>query len=204
MTVLEVPYKTQFSAGACGLAAFEMVLRYFRPSRATQFSQRKMFKKLAKTEPHGSGNYSVLANDILKLALGRNLHAGIGEISTDPMEIGEQLEYFIVRNNVPVIACQRYSDDQPMLGHYRVIYGLHEGGVLLHDPCPNNGGKGLSWSIDKVHDYWRKTGQNVVGGVAIWLSSDALINPPLAPLPTPASQELVESEWAKLTYPENM
>jgi hypothetical protein len=52
--VLDVPYVQQVAETACGAAAFEMVLKFFRPDAT--FSQAEMYQRLKQAEPQGSGN----------------------------------------------------------------------------------------------------------------------------------------------------
>ncbi len=175
MTILQVPYREQFLPEACGAAAFEMVFRHFRSS---SFSQRKFYNKYA--QPHGSGNYRITSKDIVAEATNTNFNADWGRMNPDPAEMARQIGHFVCTEHIPIIACQKYTDQEPHLGHFRVIIGIDGDQVTLHDPCKRTGGKGVQWPISKLRDYWKPTGENVTGGVTIWIADDAVQNP-LAP-----------------------
>nr|WP_244500972.1 papain-like cysteine protease family protein [Methyloceanibacter marginalis] len=174
------PVPTTMCAMGLRLAAFEMV---FRSLRSSSFSQEKFYQKMAKPEHYGSANLSVDAENIVRLARNRGLHAAWGRVSPDVLAMTNQIACFIDRARVPLIACQRYSDDERHLGHYRVVVGLDDSGVILHDPCPKTGGQAVRWPLTKLHDYWSRTGENVTGGVAIWIAKREIECPLDADLP---------------------
>jgi len=178
--MLEIPYKKQIHHNACAIAALEMVYRYYRPSMAAKFSQRKEFQKLKELEPHGSGNFRVSTDNIIKLARKKRLYANWGRVSSDPDVLYQQIEYFIKDQKIPLIVCQRYTVQQPQIGHFRVLLGVYKDEFFLHDPCPKTGGPMLRLGIDKCIDCWRYTGANVTGGVAVWVA-DRELNSPLEP-----------------------
>jgi Papain-like cysteine protease AvrRpt2 len=166
---LRVPFRQQISDAACGVAALEMVIKYY--SQASPFSQRKFVRRLGEHEPHGSGKLRISTQDLVNAACARRFLAGWGRIKPDVKTLMRQLDCFL-NAGVPVIACQRYTDAEPQLGHFRVIYGLEGQRVMIHDPCPKTGGRDLCWSVETLFDYWRQTGLNVTGGVAIWIAKE--------------------------------
>ncbi len=88
-----------------------------------------------------------------------------------------QISHFIHIEKIPLIACQKYTDRLPLLGHFRVIIGIENNEVILHDPCPDTGGQNLIWPIKKLREHWKRTGNNVTGGVAIWISKEMVESP---------------------------
>jgi len=179
MEVLEVPYRAQVNQYACGLAAFEMALRYV--GKKGPFSQVKYYKKLAETEPHGSGTLRVTTEHVVALAKNRGLSAAWGRVSPEIQELSDQLRYFLHDQKLPLIACQRKCDDEPHLGHFRVIVGLDRNEVVFHDPCPRSGGRALRCPLGLFRDQWAHTGANVTGGVALWLAKQVPQNDSLEP-----------------------
>jgi len=175
---LPVPFRSQITEAACGAAALEMVIRYY--SNVSPFSQRKFVRRLGEREPHGSGRFRISSDDLVNAARARQFLAGWGRVSPDVEALASQLGHFL-NAGVPVIACQRYTDAQPWLGHFRVICALEGQTAIIHDPCPRTGGRALRWSVEKLFDYWRQTGLNVTGGVAIWVAKQPLAIDPLLP-----------------------
>lgn len=182
MSALSVPFKKQISIDACSVAAFEMVYRYFHPSALSKFSQQKTFRMLTEKEPHGSGNLRVSSDKLTTYARQRNFKSGWGRVSRDQAEAITQLNYFLETSKIPVIACQRYTDEWPLIGHFRVIFGIEGSDVLLHDPAF---GPDQRWPIEKMLDYWRPTGENVTGGVVIWIARQELEHIPVRIEPNP-------------------
>lgn len=179
--MLDVPYSMQINEHACGAACFEMVFRYYRSSNLSKFSQRKIFRNSSNLEPHNSGNRRIDSERLVDLASKRGFCAGIGRVSTDPKQRIEQINHFLIKEKVPLIACQRFTDDLPLLGHFRVILAVSYHEIVFHDPHPTEGGEALRWNADKFFDYWKYTGGNVTGGVAIWIA-DRQLDSPLDPL----------------------
>ena len=167
--MLDVPFTKQFSQAACGAAAFEMVLKFLR-SRSTSFSQKTFYNKLAELEPHHSGNYRITTDNIVSSARNRHLKAGWGRVSPKLDQMAQQIDHFLASEKIPLIACQKYLAEQPELGHFRVIVGIEGDQVTLHDPCPETGGKNIQWPLEKLKENWKRTGDNVTGGTAIWLA----------------------------------
>ena len=175
--MLDVPYFKQINDSACGAAALQMVYKFLRPSKLSAFSQQKIFRKLvcpAATDPTKG---KINSDDIISAAVNRKLHAKWGRVSLEPQERLEQLTYFLTAEVVPIIACQRFTAEEPKLGHFRVLLAADANSVTFHDPHPQTGGEGLTWAIDKFVDFWRFTSPDVTGGVAIWIADRELQSP---------------------------
>ncbi|MGB8275701.1 MAG: papain-like cysteine protease family protein [Alphaproteobacteria bacterium] len=186
MQPLPVSFFEQIKDGACGAAAFEMVFRYYRPSRSLNFSQMKLFKKQREREPHGSGSYRITTEELVTVAQNKRFHAGWGRVSPDAVILAQQVRHFVETEQVPLIACQRYTDAEYTIGHFRVITGIDDKAIQFHDPCPKTGGESIVWPLNRFIDHWKQTGQNVTGGVAIWIAKSPFKNNPLLPdLPNP-------------------
>ncbi len=181
MTKLTVPFYRQISEHSCGAAALEMVVRYYRRSKSTKFSQTKMFRSFAEHEPLGTGNYRITSDNIISYARNRGFHAGWGRVSPAQEVLKNEVTYFVDNLSIPLIVCQRYTDDLYKLGHFRVIIGIEETGVILHDPDQKSGGAHQEWTWDKLLDHWKQTGPNVTGGVTIWIANDPIPQNPLSP-----------------------
>lgn len=176
-----MPFFPQRNEWACGAAAFEMAYRYLRPSRLSKLNVDKLFRRNAEGDPHARASARIAIEDIVAAANARGLHSAWGIVSADPIRMVEQLRHFVGTLRIPVIACQRFTDDDRLAGHYRVVYGVSIDGVLLHDPHVGHGGPSQSWSYDKLIAAWRPSGKNVVGGAAIWIAADPLPSNALMP-----------------------
>lgn len=80
------------------------------------------------------------------------------------------LKILVVDNKIPIIVCQKFTEEQPIIGHFRIVLGIDENFVYLHDPNSEIGGLKLKWSINKFMDFWQWTGDNVTGGVFCFIS----------------------------------
>jgi ABC-type bacteriocin/lantibiotic exporter with double-glycine peptidase domain len=161
---LQVRFYKQRSENDCGAAALKMVLQYY--SHNTQFSPARFFRKRAEKEPYGSGNYRITTGEIVVAAKDRSFSAGWRRVSPVLPELIQQVTHFVHTLATPLIACQRVSDREYLCGHFRVIVGIEDAGVVLHDPYSTT----LRWGWEKLSDYWRTTGANVTGGVSIWIA----------------------------------
>jgi hypothetical protein len=183
MDILDVPFTHQISENACGAAALEMVYRYFRPSKLSKFSQQKVYQRRREAEPHGSGGYRISTDDMVAIAQQRGFFAAWGRVNPEVDAMTRQIKQFIVTERIPLIACQRYDDQNHLFGHFRVIIGIDDDdGIIFHDPCAKIGGPARSANLASFLHLWRPTGENVTGGVAIWIGKRALAADPLLPL----------------------
>ena len=71
---------------------------------------------------------------------------------------------------IPVIVCQKFTEEQPLIGHFRIVLGVDKEKIYLHDPNPEIGGPNIEWAIEKFIDFWKPTGDNVTGGILIFVS----------------------------------
>lgn len=179
MTILSVPFHRQISEFASGTAALEMVVRYHHPSKLTKFSQSKIHNRLRQLQPDPGRTYRAKIEDLVRAAQWRGFQAGWGRVSTSIPTMAQHVRYFIETVRIPLIVCQRRTDQDFSFGHFRVVVGI-EGDVVLHDPHPETGGANLRWSLDKLDDYWRTTGAAVSGGVAIWINDTPVSPSPLS------------------------
>ncbi|MGD9544979.1 C39 family peptidase [Methylocystis sp.] len=179
--ILSIPYCQQRKNDYCGAAALEMVFRYYRPSKLTKFNQDRIFRTLAKREPMGSGSYRINGDDLIETARKRGFCAGWGRVHPNLRALRAQTVEIVVNRGIPLIACQRFTNARPELGHFRVIVGVAADYVVVHDPHPEFGGAAQKWSWEKISDYWRYTGLNVTGGVAIWVAPEPLPDNLLCP-----------------------
>ena len=179
MTILAVPFHKQMSEFASGAAALEMVVRYHHPSKLTKFSQSKIYNKLKQLAPHSGDAYRTTIDDLIKAADWRGFRTGWGRVSPIIPTMAQHVRYFIETARIPLIVCQRRTDQDFLFGHFRVVIGI-EGDVILHDPHPETGGANLCWPLDKLDDYWRTTGANVSGGAAIWIGNTLIGANPLS------------------------
>jgi hypothetical protein len=75
------------------------------------------------------------------------------------------LKVLVKGKKIPVIVCQKFTETQPLIGHFRIVLGMDKKNVYLHDPSIEIGGANISWPINKFMDFWQPTGANVTGGI---------------------------------------
>jgi hypothetical protein len=122
---------------------------------------------LKEAELHGSGYDRISAAALAKHAVEAGYSVfGVTINRLDPQSMLAAIDEFLARK-IPLIACQRYELDQPLIGHFRVITGRNKKRIFAHDPCPRIGGANFAYSFDKFADAWIESGENVTGGVAI-------------------------------------
>jgi hypothetical protein len=177
MNVLEVPYVEQLFETSCGIAAFEMLYKYFRLDAS--FSQQEAFNALREQTP-GDTSTRVTVPAIISLAREKGLHSGWGRVSIIRSEFVQQIRFFVENERVPLIACQQWHGNET-LGHYRVIICIDDQEIAFHDPEPNTDGRARRVSLETFNSQWLWTpGGNVTGGVVIWIA-DRDISPPVGP-----------------------
>ena len=113
---------------------------------------------------------------IVDYARKREFMSDWGRVRPDPVELVKQVKHFTETENLPIIVCQQWRQN-PNLGHYRVVIGIDDEGVVFHDPEPGVGGPNLQLSLSEFMDQWRPTGGNVTGGVAIWIANREILSP---------------------------
>ncbi|MGO7686257.1 hypothetical protein ACC696_16560 [Rhizobium ruizarguesonis] len=166
--VLEVKFVQQETEVDCGAAAFEMVFRFLRPSKLSKFDRKKFFKKFQKNDPHTRGSLRIDTDDLVQAAPNRGLksHLCVAFPTEDGMV--EMFKGLLYNDRVPIIVCQRLSDEMPLCGHFRVVIGCTDTEVIFHDPT---GEQGVRWPVPRFFDYFKRTGLNVEGGVCLVIST---------------------------------
>ena len=171
MKNLSVPFVYQYNSNACGAAALEIIYKYFEVSN---ISQEDIFEKYKKLEPHGSGNYYISTGDLISDARSRDFHAEKYQINYNSIENISLLKE-LLEQEIPIIVCQQYTKEKPLIGHFRVVIGIDNDFVYFHDPSQKIGGENLKQSYQEFFDYWQPTGKNVIGGRFYVISK----NPPI-------------------------
>ncbi len=165
MDLLSVPYKSQINNHACGAAALEMVYKFYG---FNDVSQQEIVNQYQEFEPHGSGNLCITTDNLVEDARKRGFHSEWKRANLN-LQVDDLLTAW-VNSRMPIIVCQKYTDEQPLLGHCRVFLGFDGQYVNFHDPCTETGGSNLRWPKDKFVDFWKATGKNVTGGVYVIIS----------------------------------
>lgn len=161
---INVPFVSQISKNACGAAVLEMVYGYYG---LKNISQKAIFDKYKRLEPHGSGNNIISTSNLVSDASGRGFLSFWAKVDYTSKEDSRDLFIRLVMNSkIPIIACQKFTDKEPLIGHFRIVVGVKDNIVYVHDPFLMDGAF-QEWDIDKFMDYWQPTGQNVTGGVFI-------------------------------------
>ncbi len=167
MKKLEVPYIHQINKNACGAAVLEMVYQYYG---LKDFSQQDLMSKYQQLESHGSGNFQLTTDTLVFDARSRGFNAGwIRANWINPTDSISLLQ-MLINAGIPIIVCQTFTNDQPLIGHFRIVLGIDESKVYLHDPNLEIGGSNIEWSIEKFLYFWRQTGNNVTGGILIFIN----------------------------------
>lgn len=167
MKKLEVPYISQIDINTCGAAALEMVYQYYG---LQEFSQQELMDKYKELESHGSGNFQLTTDTLIFDARSKGFNAGwIRANWVNPTDSVSLLR-MIINADIPPIVCQTFTNSQPLIGHFRVVLGIDESKVYLHDPNLEIGGENIEWSLEKFLYFWRQTGNNVTGGILIFIS----------------------------------
>lgn len=162
---LKVPYISQVNDAACGPAVLEMVYKYYG---IANISQENIFNKYKEFEPLGSGNYRLTTVNLVNDALGMGFSSFWARADyNDKEKIVDLLRRLVIDSKIPLIVCQKFTNEQPQLGHFRIVVGMKNNIVYIHDPHVKDGGAFKEWSIDKFMEFWKPTGSNVTGGIFI-------------------------------------
>jgi hypothetical protein len=171
MKTLPVPFRLQKSEYSCAAASLEMAAARYKPNENTETLQEDIVKELSEPVPDGTDNAGIPGNKLIAKARQLGFRADGGRVSPDLDQMIEQVTRCITEYGMPLIAYQRLTNEEPLIGHCRVIFGVSENGVILHDPHPE-GGPNLNWDWSKLRDFWLRTGKNVTGGVAVWVGDE--------------------------------
>jgi predicted double-glycine peptidase len=166
MKVLNVPFVQQMDDNSCGAAALEMVYRYFG---IKDVSQEEIYEKYKKLEPHNTGNFRLDTESLVADAQNHGFRSDWKKLDLSSKDYVFQALSLLVENDILVIVCQQFTEEDKIIGHFRVVVGVNDGKIILHDPHPKIGGPNLEWSVDKFINLWEETGLNVVGGVYIYI-----------------------------------
>jgi len=159
----KTPYVKQFNENACGPAVLEMIYRYYGIKNV---SQEKIYEEYRELDSHSPGNYLMTTDNIVIDARKRGFASFWGRADYDNIEnTVKLLKVFIEKLKTPVIVCQKFSEEEPLIGHFRIVLSLDKDFIYLHDPYI--GVRFQKWPIQKFFDFWKPTGLNVTGGVFI-------------------------------------
>ena len=174
--ILSVPYKSQIGEYACGLACLEMVERYYKSSKLHSFNQVKLYRRLKQQNNDLNVNFCN-TDDIVSAARSRKFESDWGRFSPDIATMASQINWFIVKKEVPLIICHRASPNTN-LGHFKVVIGIDSDNLFLHDPLAKVG-PNIKMKFEEFREQWKPIDRLfVTGGVAIWISL-SLLDPPL-------------------------
>lgn len=168
MKILKIPYIPQININACGAAVLEMVYKYYG---LKDISQQELMDKYQELEPHGSGNFMMTTDNLIQDARARGFNAWWAKANyLSAQDSISLLKLLVEKNGVPVIVCQKFSEQEPLIGHFRIVVGIDDDSVYLYDPYVKLDGSKLQWSVNKFMEFWQPTGQNVTGGIFCFIS----------------------------------
>ena len=161
---LKVSYISQINENACGAAVLEMVYKYYGLKNV---SQEEIFNKYQELEPHGSGNLRITTDNLISDALSRGLHSFWARSNYGNRASVLDLLQRVISSRIPLIVCQKFTDEQPQMGHFRIVVGIRGNVIYVHDPHAGLGGAYKKWGVEKFLEFWQPTGDNVTGGVFV-------------------------------------
>jgi len=161
---LQVPFVYQINDNACGAAVLEMIYRYYG---INNIDQRGIFNQYREIEPALGKELRIATDSLIRDAANRGFQADWDRADYEKRDKSIELLKNFVNDGIPIIVCQQFTKEQPLIGHFRVVVGIGGGTIYLHDPHPKYGGRSLKWSLDQFMDFWQPTGPNVTGGVYI-------------------------------------
>lgn len=164
---IKVPYIKQVNDNACGSAVLEMIYKFYG---LKDVSQEVIFEKYKVLEPHGTGNFRLDTDSLVSDALGRGFLSFWAKVDfNNEQSVADLLRTLVISKKIPLIVCQKFTDEKQHegLGHFRVVVGITNDTVYVHDPHPTFGGAFQEWNIQKFIEYWKPTGNNVTGGVFV-------------------------------------
>jgi Papain-like cysteine protease AvrRpt2 len=195
VTTLPVPFRPQKFKYSCAAASLEMAAARYKPDENPESWQEDMVEELSEPVPDGTDNTGIPGNKLIAKARQLGFRADGGRVSPDLNQMIEQVTRCITKYGMPLIAYQRLTNEEPFIGHCRVIFGVCENGVILHDPHPDKGGSNLNWNWGKLQDFWLRTGENVTGGVAVWVGDRD------GPEPDDVLLPIEPNTWLSHTWP---
>ena len=166
--MLKVPYVKQINEAACGVAALEMVYKWYG---VTNFFQEKTFNAYKALEPHNTGNLRITTDDLVKNARDNGFNSGWLRVNYASVEDSLfALKIFLNKVKIPIIVCQQSKTD-PRLGHFKVVIDVKDREIFFHDPNQVLNGENLNCPIETFLKCWQPTGYNVTGGVFIFITN---------------------------------
>ncbi|MCZ7480544.1 papain-like cysteine protease family protein [Rhizobium rhizogenes] len=172
--VLDVRFIQQDTELDCGAAAFEMVYRFLRPSKLSKFDRKKFFARYRKSDPHVRDSLRIDTDDLVAAGLNRGLKSRLCVAFPTEEGMVNMFKGLLYNDRVPIIVCQRLSDEMALCGHFRVVIGCTDTEVIFHDPL---GGNSVRWPVSQFFDYFKRTGENVAGGICVIISKDDITTP---------------------------
>ncbi len=164
---MKIDYIPQININACGAAVLEMVYNYYGLQGV---SQQDLMEKYQELEPHGSGNFRVTTDDLVADARSKGFSTGWARVNWSNSDDSISLLQLLTNAGIPIIVCQKFTEEQSLIGHFRIVLKADKEKVYLHDPNPDIGGANIEWSIEKFIDFWEPTGNNVTGGIFVFIS----------------------------------
>lgn len=163
-TKLKVPYIRQINENACGVAVLEMVYKYYG---LQDISQQEIMQKYQELEPHGTGNFRITTDNLVSDALSRFFLSFWARADFRNNKNVNQLLTLLINSKIPIIVCQKFTNEQPQLGHFRIVVGIMDNIIFLHDPHQTSGAAYQEWNMEDFLNFWQPTGDNVTGGIFI-------------------------------------
>ena len=162
--MLKVPFVKQINKNSCGAAALEMVYKYYGLKK---IDQKEIFDRLKTQDLEDPNIFNIATEDLVKDAKEKGFEAFWKRVDYHNIKKSIQLLKQFIDKNIPIIVCQQYTKDEPLMGHFRVVFRVDDKSVYFHDSHPKTGGSSIKWTHKKFIDFWQPTGNNVTGGVYI-------------------------------------
>lgn len=174
ISMLAVPYVKQINPNACGAAVLEMIYKFYG---IEDISQNDLMQKYQEFEPHGSRNYRLSSETLVIDAKERNFDAVLFRANyKDKQDCLAKLYEFVELNKLPVIVCQKFTNEQPLMGHFRLVVGMNEDFIYVHDPFQDIEGNEAEWTSDQFFEFWQPTGEDVTGGIGCLIAPSGALD----------------------------
>lgn len=167
MNTLKIPYVKQVGDLTCGPACLQMVYNYYG---IENLSQQDIYYKYKTEDPHDSKAARVLTDDLVSDARSRGFKSAIMKVDVSNISESVDLMNIFLDASIPIIVCQQYSLALPLTGHFRVVIGIDDQNIYFHDPGNKiENGESLKLSHEEFFKLWQATGENVTGGIFVWI-----------------------------------
>lgn len=87
----------------------------------------------------------ILTDNLIKDALSNGFDAYVKRINLNNQREVFQTLLDLKKKNIPVIVCNQFTEEQPTIGHFRIITNIDKKSIYLHDTDPSIGGKNIRW-----------------------------------------------------------